>query len=376
MTINSRNLYSVCILRKLKKRFEKEGSNVSLESTTDTFVAIIGSGIIGRIAARKFSELKIPNILISPASEIVYKVKHLDGGFPSKKIYIPSLGHSSMWGNQHDINFADFWQPPAFSDLPGFPLQPGDIFDEIQDLNRYLGVSITAKSVKSSSFEQSLGVQRFHLKGQRSILKRRFPLENFNHVEFEVDSIHIRINSEKGAQITYTNLDGDEKTVHSRYLVLSAGGLGNLEIMDRLYRDNKMEIPKTLGMGYVNHPKAITHYLKLRRYSRVNIQSTSLFKSWSKFQVFDMQLDSSDVRQPRISVRFWEMPIAEFSQSIGTTTKVLEKILDSILRKMGWHRYLKVMVYFESAQLTTSYLNVQSRGQEVKISQKIGNFEC
>lgn len=342
----------------------------------DTKVAIIGSGIVGRLASIKFSELQIPNILISPASEICYSFEYSESGFLSKKVCVSKSGHSIDWGNQHDVDFVDYWQPPSFSDLPGFPFQSNEIFDELQDLHRYFGISNKTKSSAISAFERFLGVARLHLKGRPNLLESRFSLAETNIAEFQVDSLHLRLNSKSNAEITYTNLAGDEQTVGAEYIVLAAGGLGNLEIFDQMCRDNKMEIPKSLGMGYVNHPKAITQYLKLRKYSRIKIQRTSYFQSWNEFNVFDVEQEINRVRQPRISLRFWEMRVQEFSHNVGNSTKTIQKIVDFLLRKIGWHRYLKVVVYFESPQSSSSCLKVQSRGQEIKIAHRLRNAEA
>lgn len=344
---------------------------MKIEDKSDSVVVIIGSGIIGRIASKKLTMLKIPNVLLSPDSEIRYQIENPKAGSFSKDIHFPPSGHATIWGNQHDVSFQEFWQPPMFSNLPGFPFQADEISAEIQDVGNFLGVSIKSQVLKMSSFERSIGSGKLHLKGRDKILERRFSSNLHNRVEFKFGSLHISLSSDGRTEIFYTNLSGDEKRISTKYLILAAGGLGNLQIVESMFKHNRLDVPIALGRGYANHAKSITHILKLRKYSRIGSQNPYRFKEWRRFNVFESQSNNGDLRNPRISMRFWEMRAQEYSEAIGFSTHTFRNSLDLVLRKIGFHRYLKVMVYFEIPQVSHSSLNVVNWSQEIKISHTI-----
>ena len=342
------------------------------EDTPIIPVVIIGTGIVARMLSRRLQEHGIDYMLVGIHEEIDFIVSN-EISQPAKVTSFVQ-GNIDAWGNAHDLDFNEYWDPPRHSNLPGFPFPFEELKGEAETLNQYLRINRTA-SGKTIDPPDLFFRRHTHIRGKAITFKRMSPMGT-SHVATAIEeSIEISTSSTQGVLLRFISDEGASHEIRSRYLLLAAGGLGNLVRVHYIFDKLGALANSNLGVGYSNHPKCITHEIKYKKYRqirRINGISRSNF-GWEKFQVFDSgDLMHSEGRPPRVSVRFWpkiqQIDAKTLRNPLGTTLLILEKILF----KLGYCKRFQLMTYFELPQMRESELRfIQASGTTKFLNNKI-----
>lgn len=324
-------------------------------------VLILGSGIISRIITKRLTELEIQYNLLKADNEITYKFMGRSKGFEFDQVPIPIEGQINHWGNAHDFDFQEFWTPPHFSNLPGFPFASSELTSERQTLNSYLGLSTRQLEMDTNSATNSAFSKHLHFRAKKEIFIKNFPLDESRILQASQESIRIsRFKNTSRILVEFTNPKGEKITLYPEYLIFALGGLGNLAICNHIYGDDGIRIVKNSGIGYANHPKYVTHQIELNKYVKIDSYTGTkkVYPLAEIFSVFDLNSDGNQDRNPRVSSRLWNSGIFCFQAEKSSLKRIVISYVDALFRKLGFTKYFSVMTYFESPQSTNSILEV------------------
>ncbi len=295
--------------------------------------------------------------------------------YPSEDISSGLFGKSMLWGNGHDTNLEYFLHQPNSSSFPDDFLDSAQLKSASAILPKFGWPSQNNCAKKFSRLSKDLSTRGFLI---NEIKKGKFqkPIDtkiSNNDIIYAL-SKHIRfIGTKKSGKITAINInDGHvNKEIYADFLILSAGGLGNVVLLTKVFAD--LNIPPNslpIGIGYSNHPKFVTHSLHFKK--RIYLGNTrSILKKWKPFEVadlirFDSSLKDSDNRNLRVSLRFRSVNYSMGLENIKPFES-FHKYLDKILVKLGWTRSVDVMCYFEMPQKKSNYIKFIYKNEAVPV---------
>jgi len=152
---------------------------------------------------------------------------------------------------------------------------------------------------------------------------------------------------------------GERMRVAAARVVLAAGGLGNLYLLQVLAeREGLTDLEKRLGVGYANHPKFTSHLLELDRpiwagESQLN-RTTVQGGKWIGVPTLDVEppiAGGGELRVPRVSARVWGTN-RQLSGLGGAVASFMGRVSSRVTSRF---RQAQVVTYVEMPQNTSNF---------------------
>ena len=309
-------------------------------------VVIIGGGPVGLTLANDLSETfkvtvitpKLPlKFQSTPESQFKLSPNSTSGTL---------FGNSKLWGSQHEGLENTVATAPIFSDLPGFSFDLKELekFEEKllrqgwPKLRQYqISPDTTFTGMNSSTYWKGKSLKPLPKKLSR----------NIKLISAEVEKIDFTLNS----SLKLKSITIDETEFKADVFVFAAGGLGNIALLQKLFRESHPQGDvklKMLGVGYSNHPK--TSLLRIRFQRPKYFGGFSSFRKYKRMKNWDLTGTHLEPRQLRVSTRLWPM----YDDSTW-----FSKIASRLLRIFGFYVEAQLVVYIELPQISQNFVQLE-----------------
>ncbi len=295
--------------------------------------AIIGSGILGSVCY-KFLKQSGKTVKVIDLTDLPNLSNSKNNIFDFKEgtVFYGTGGTSKVWSSTYDLYPKNIF--------------PKEIEDKLQVEN----------IVKFCNFLEYFGIPLRELLNQNKINKKFYSFENNFEINltirnnknfkfesvFEIDdlqklSIHNFTLDTKSKIITNSSTGTSEKY---NKIIFAAGGLGNSYLINLYF--NKYE--NANGKNYTNHLKFVPIIFETKKYQRINKILNQRKKN--NHVMFPSYLLSDKKNGLIHSFRIYNSSIKQIKSDVSYRTLLFERIL----RKFGFSKYFKVLIYSDMKQ--------------------------
>ena len=298
---------------------------------------IVGTGIMSALAYKKILDskrtVKIINLHGLPDLQ---NNKNNKFNFKRGTIYYGLGGTSNIWSSTYDFYPKGYLPPNVEEKLSNENLK------SVETILKYFNVPIVElqniSTNRESFFMKNIGSSNVNY------AIRNKNLFNFSKIFKAQDLINLHIhdfnidNSEK----TIENLLSNEKFSYET-LLLAAGGIGNPFLINKYFSKNKNN-----GKNYMNHLKFSPLIFETKKLLRIKtVTGTNNLKN---FEIIPTYLIKNDEENLLHSFRIYT------TLRTATNNKVsfVNLIFDKILRKFGFSKYYKILIYTDMKPATNT----------------------
>ena len=298
---------------------------------------IVGTGIMSALAYKKILDskrtVKIINLHGLPDLQ---NNKNNKFNFKRGTIYYGLGGTSNIWSSTYDFYPKGYLPPNVEEKLSNENLK------SVETILKYFNVPIVElqniSTNRESFFMKNIGSSNVNY------AIRNKNLFNFSKIFKAQDLINLHIHD--------FNIDNSEKTIENllsneefsyETLLLAAGGIGNPFLINKYFSKNKNN-----GKNYMNHLKFSPLIFETKKLLRIKtVTGTNNLKN---FEIIPTYLIKNDEENLLHSFRIYT------TLRTATNNKVsfVNLIFDKILRKFGFSKYYKILIYTDMKPATNT----------------------
>jgi hypothetical protein len=342
-------------------------------------VIIIGGGPIGLLNYKILKSAGLKVCIIIESNKAHYTSSNGNFKLKNDKKVSGLYGKTTLWGNGHDTNLNYYLNLPNTSNFPRENLNLAELKNAAKKLEK-LGWPSSDKVIKrNSKLSQELSKNGFVINEiKRGRLSTPIDTKIDDKDIIYANSHQINCSKNKGKKKVKTliiNYEDSSIIIDTNFLVLSAGGLGNLVLLKRISSELNTNLQEEIiGKGYSNHPKMITHTLYLKKRMYVG-SARYLLKKWKPFEIadfikYDLMNTRNFERNLRISLRYWPNK-SKINPQKNYVLNNIYSFYDKVMLKAGWALSLDIMCYFEMPQKKSNYIKLQKHSKsEIDLSIK------
>lgn len=296
---------------------------------------VIGTGILGSISYKVLTDKKFSTKVIN-VEDLPNLQNHKDNKFNFEKntIFYGLGGTSNIWASTYDFY-------PKTYDLSYIDkLYTEKNFKSVESTLKFFNVPIA--ELQKNHFEDKSYFLSDVPKQNINLAIRNRELFKFEDIFNKIDLLNISLKNLKIDPINKVIQDKySNKVIRYNKIILAAGGIGNPFLIDRYFTKNKNN-----GKNYMNHLKFSPLVFETNKFIKTSkVTGLRRTKDFELFPTYQVENNSEGLIH---SFRIY----TALRSDVHPKSKTLIKVIDKIIRKFGFSKFFKVLVYTDMKPAT------------------------